>query len=52
MLPEIDTCILGGGMYPGVIRITGSILADPAAIQPLTGRPPSPEEVAYARFVD
>ena len=52
VLPEIDTCIVGGGMYPGYEQYWRSILADPTGIQPLTGRPASEQEVAYARFAD
>jgi dihydrofolate reductase len=52
VLPEIDTCVLGGGMYPGYEQYWTSILADPTGIQPLTGRPASEDEIAYARFAD
>lgn len=52
VLPEIDTCILGGGMYPGYEQYWLSILADPTGVQPLTGRPASEDEIAYARFAD
>ena len=52
LLPQIDTCILGGGMYPGYEEYWLSILADPEGVQPLTGRVPSKGEVAYAQFAD
>lgn len=52
VLPEIDTCILGGGMYPGYQSYWRFILAHPTGVVPLTGRRPSEEEVAYARFAD
>lgn len=52
VLPEIDTCFLGGGMYPGYEQYWLSILADPTGVQPLTGRPASGDEIAYARFAD
>jgi dihydrofolate reductase len=52
VLPDIDTCIVGGGMYPGYEQFWRSILADPTGIQPLTGRPASEEELAYAQFAD
>jgi dihydrofolate reductase len=39
-------------LYPGYEQYWRSILADPTGIQPLTGRPASEEEVAYARFAD
>jgi dihydrofolate reductase len=50
LLPEIDTCILGGGMYPGYEQYWGAIMADPAAVSPFTGIPATAGEVAYARF--
>jgi dihydrofolate reductase len=52
LLDEIDTCILGGGMYPGYEQYWLGILADPTATSPLTGAVPSEEEIAYARFAD
>jgi dihydrofolate reductase len=52
VLPDIDTCILGGGMYPGYERYWLSILSDPTGSLPFTGRPPTEDEVAYARFAD
>lgn len=52
LLPEIDTCILGGGMYPGYEQYWGAILADPGGILPFTGKVASPGEVEYARFAD
>jgi dihydrofolate reductase len=50
ILPEIDTCILGGGMYPGYEAYWGAIMADPAAVSPFTGATATPGEVDYARF--
>lgn len=52
LLPEIDTCLLGGGAYPGYEQYWLAILADPAGVLPLTGRAPSRGEVEYARFAD
>jgi dihydrofolate reductase len=52
LLPQIDTCILGGGMYPGYEQYWLGILANPTGVQPLTGRVPSKDEIAYARFAD
>lgn len=52
LLPEIDTCVLGGGMYPGYEQYWLAILADPGSALPLTGKVPSKGEVAYARFAD
>jgi dihydrofolate reductase len=50
LLPQIDLCLLGGGMYPGYEQYWSSIDADPAAVSPFTGKVPTPGEVAYARF--
>jgi dihydrofolate reductase len=50
LLPEIDSCILGGGMYPGYEQYWGAIMADPTAVSPFTGTPATPGEVDYARF--
>ena len=38
ILPEIDTCLLGGGMYPGYEQYWGTIMADPAAVSPSPAR--------------
>jgi dihydrofolate reductase len=43
LMPRIDACVLGGGMYPGHERYWSSIEADPSAAA-------SPEEVEWARF--
>lgn len=50
LLPQLDTCVLGRGMYPGYEQYWSAILADPNAVLPFTGRKPSPGEVEYARF--
>jgi dihydrofolate reductase len=52
LLDEVDTCVLGGGMYPGYEEYWTGILADPQAATPLTGMVPTEAEVAYARFAD
>jgi dihydrofolate reductase len=52
LLPEIDTCVLGGGMYPGYEQYWLGILADPEGINPLTGKLATKGEVEYARFAD
>jgi dihydrofolate reductase len=52
LLPEIDTCVLGGGMYPGYEEYWLAILAEPERPVPLTGKLPSQGEVEYARFAD
>jgi dihydrofolate reductase len=52
LLPQIDTCILGGRMYPGYEQYWLAILADPKGVLPSTGMVASEGEVAYAQFAD
>ena len=52
LLPQIDTCILGRGMYPGYEQYWGAILANPESILPFTGKVASKGEIAYAQFAD
>ena len=52
ILPEIDTCILGGRMYPGYEAYWGAIMADPSAVSPFTGQAATQGEVDYARFAN
>lgn len=52
LLPQIDTCILGRGMFSGYEQYWRAVLANPDGILALTGRRPTPGEVAYARFAD
>ena len=52
LLPQIDTCILGRGMYPGYEGYWRAILANPEGILPITGKVASKGEIAYARFAD
>lgn len=52
LLPEIDTCILGRGMYPVYEQSWGAILANPKGIVPFTGRVPTKGEIEYARFAE
>ena len=52
LLPEIDTCILGRGMYPGYEQYWGAILANPEGVLPFTGKVASQGEIAYAHFAE
>jgi len=52
LLPRIDTCILGRGMYPGYEQYWRAILANPESILPFTGKVASKGEIAYAQFAD
>jgi dihydrofolate reductase len=52
LLPQIDTCILGRGMYPGYEQYWGAILANPEGVLPFTGKVASKGEIDYARFAE
>jgi dihydrofolate reductase len=52
LVPQIDTCILGRGMYPGYEQYWGAILANPKGVLPFTGKVASEGEIAYARFAE
>ena len=52
LLPQIDTCILGRGMYPAYEQYWLAILANPKGILPFTGKVASKAEIGYARFAD
>ncbi len=47
---EVDACLLGATMYPGYEQYWSEVLANPTAELELTGRRPSPGEIAYAEF--
>lgn len=47
---DVDACVLGATMYPGYEQYWSAILADPTAELELTGRRPTPGEIAYAEF--
>ena len=50
LLPQIDTCILGRGLYPGYEQYWRAVLANPEGILPFTGRAASKGEIDYAHF--
>jgi len=52
VLPQIDTCILGGGMYSGYEQYWRAILANPEGILAFTGKVASKGEIDYAHFAD
>jgi dihydrofolate reductase len=52
LMQQVDTCVLGGGMYPGYEQYWTTILADPKAVLPFTGKPATPGEIDYAHFAD
>jgi dihydrofolate reductase len=52
LMAQVDTCVLGGGMYPGYEQYWTSILADPQAVLPFTGKVATQGEIDYANFAD
>ena len=49
LLPQVDTFVLGGGMFPEYEQFWTAILDDPTAASDWLGRDPYPREVTYAR---
>lgn len=52
LLHDIDTCVLGAGMYPGYEQYWLSTLNDPKAPLPFSGELATNGEIAYAHFAD
>src|SRR5262245_58829980 len=50
LIPDVDTFVLGAGMYPGYGEYWKAIYANPEAVLPFDDRIPSEPEVAYARL--
>jgi len=50
LIPEVDTFVLGAGMYPGYGEYWKAIYANPERVLPFGNRIPSKGEVAYARL--
>lgn len=51
LMPNIDACLLGGGMYPDHEQYWTAIEeSEPGKPLPLTGTVPTPAEVEWARF--
>jgi len=51
VVPDVDGCLLGGGMYPGYETYWSAIARDPTQPLEMTGgRMPTAAEVDYARF--
>lgn len=49
-LPQVDTLLLGGGMYPGYEQNWQAIIENPGGVLPLTGKVATRGEIAYAAF--
>jgi dihydrofolate reductase len=50
LTPQIDACLLGGGMYPGYEQYWSAIQQEPDKPQWITGQPPTAAEREWARF--
>jgi dihydrofolate reductase len=51
LTPQIDACLLGAGMFPGYERYWTSIQNEPQTPAWITGKPPTPAEIEWARFI-
>jgi dihydrofolate reductase len=51
LTPQIDACLLGGGMYPGYEQYWTGIQNDPDKPAWITGGAPTPGELDWARFI-
>ena len=51
LTPQIDACLLGAGMYPGYEHYWTSIQNEPQTPAWITGKPPTPAEIEWARFI-
>ena len=50
LMPQVDACVLGGGMYPGYERYWTGIQNEPSTPAWITGSAPTPAEIEWARF--
>jgi dihydrofolate reductase len=50
LIPDVDTFVLGGRMYPDYGEYWESIYANPERVSPFQERIPSKSEIAYARL--
>jgi dihydrofolate reductase len=50
LTPQIDACVLGAGMYSGYERYWTGIQNEPEKPAWITGGPPTPAEIEWARF--
>ena len=51
VIEQADACLLGAGMYPGYEQYWSAIQQEPEKPVWITGNPPTPAELEYARFV-
>jgi dihydrofolate reductase len=52
LTPQIDACLLGGGMYPGYEQYWTGIQNEPDKPAWITGSAPTPAELEWARFIE
>lgn len=50
LTPQIDACLLGGGMYPTYEEYWTAIQQEPGQPHPLSGELPTEGEIEWARF--
>lgn len=50
LMPQIDACVLGAGMYPGYEQYWMAIQDAPDKPLPKTGKLPTPAEIEWGRF--
>src|SRR5262245_30993312 len=50
LMPQIDACLLGAGMWPGYEHYWTGIKNEPDKPAWITGNPPTPAEIEWARF--
>jgi len=50
LIPDVDTFVLGGRMYPGYGEYWEAIYANPERVQPFQERIPSKSEIEYAQL--
>lgn len=52
LTPQVDACLLGGGMFPGYEQYWGAILDEPQTPAWITGEPPTAAELEWAEFIE
>jgi len=50
LTPQVDACLLGGGMYPGYEQYWTAIQNEPDKPVWITGSAPTPAEIEWARL--
>ncbi len=50
VMPRIDACLLGGGMYPGYEQYWSAVQSAPDRPLPQTNKLPTPDEIEWSRF--